>query len=291
MSTPGVDKAPMKDDFLKTMREFVLEGGQIALAFMDKRTDSLKSDQSVITEADKRISALAHAKLAPYLKQPGHVLLDEEDPKKANYLNQEFLEKTPYLWAMDPVDGTRLYANQMPLFGVSLGLLKDLKPWLGMVYFPALKELFYCDGEGSYFVQNAFLPDEKKVKIKPQDIEVTSKSLFLLSDLFFDDFSWDHESCRILITACAVTDVCWPAIGRGVGCFDQSHLWDFAGSWPIAQSAGLEFRNWKTGKVLDKVSEDSFKKVNGLWQLKDYHLLSTEKNFPVLKSKIRPLKS
>ena len=66
---------------------------------------------------------------------------------------------------MDPIDGTRLYANRMPTFGISLGLLKDLKPWLGVVYFPVLKELFYCDGKEAYFVQNAFSPNQRRIKI------------------------------------------------------------------------------------------------------------------------------
>ena len=276
----------MQKEFLKTMKEFVFEGGKIALEFMDKKTASLKMDNSVITEADKRISRLAHQKLKKYLQTPQHILIDEEDPHRAQYLNQEFLEKTKYIWAMDPIDGTRLYANQMPLFGVSIGLMKDLKPWLGVVYFPALKELFYCDGKNAYWEKNAFSKSAQKLKIKPRGERITSKSLFLLSDLFFNSFSWKQQDCRLLITACAVVDVCWPSIGRGVGCFDQSYLWDFAGSWPIARCAGLDFRHWKTAEVLDKVHEKFFKKGKAPWQLQDYYLLSTKKNFIELKKRI-----
>ena len=71
------------------------------------------------------------------------------------------------IWAVDPIDGTRLYANRMPLFGISIGLIKDLKPWLGAVYFPMLKELFYCDGTEAYFVQDAFGAQELKTRIVP----------------------------------------------------------------------------------------------------------------------------
>ncbi|HNV24093.1 MAG TPA: inositol monophosphatase family protein [Candidatus Omnitrophota bacterium] len=275
-----------KKDFLGTMKEFVFQGGKIALNLMDRKTVSFKKDNSVITDADKSISKLAHRKLKKYLESSEHILIDEEDPCRRKYLNQKFLEKKKYIWAMDPVDGTRLYANQMPLFGISIGLIKDLKPWLGVVYFPSLKELFYCNGIESYFVANAFSRNAQEIKIKKQQEKITSKSLFLLSDLFFNSFSWKQRDCRLLITACAVVDICWPAIGRGVGCFDQSHLWDFTGAWPVARSAGLDFRHWQTAEILDKVDEKFFKKGNKAWQLHDYYLLSTKKNFFELQKRI-----
>ena len=88
-------------------------------------------------------------------------------PDIIEYLDQKRLDQTSFIWALDPIDGTRLYANRMPLFGISIGLIKDLKPWLGVVYFPMLKELFYCDGTEAYFVQDAFGPQETKTRIVP----------------------------------------------------------------------------------------------------------------------------
>ena len=106
-----------------------------------------------------------------------HVVIDEEDPGTFEYLEQKRLDQFSLILALDPIDGTRLYANRMPLFGISIGLIKDLKPWLGVVYFPALKELFYCDGVEAYFVQDAFGSKETKTRIVPLDEEISPRSL------------------------------------------------------------------------------------------------------------------
>jgi fructose-1,6-bisphosphatase/inositol monophosphatase family enzyme len=174
----------------------------------------------------------------------------------------------------------------MPLFGISIGLIKDLKPWLGIVYFPMINELFYCDGTNAYFVQNAFGPKEIKTKIVIQDEELSPRSLFFCNDTFFDKFYWKDKDFHIMIHACAVVNLCWPTIGRGVGSFLRCHLWDFAGSWPIIQKAGLDFRRISDGKVLNRLSADMFIQEPANWHLKEYCLISSEANFKAILSKI-----
>ncbi len=273
-------------DYLKIMLSITRQAGGIAVDYLDKSSPSLKKDSSIITLADKKISKLCHQALAKTLQDPSHLLLDEEDPKMGEYLDQKRLDKTSFLWAIDPIDGTRLYANRMPMFGISLGLMKDLKPWLGVVYFPVLKELFYCDGKEAYYVQNAFSSTEKRIKIKPLEEKLSPKSLFFCNDTFFNKFAWKTKDFHIMINACAVVNLCWPTIGRGVGCFMKSNLWDFAGSWPILRKAGMDFRSMKTGKVMDKVHTDLFNSSPKPWELKDYYLVSSQSNYSQIKSKI-----
>ncbi len=268
------------------MFNFAQKAGKVALKHLDQSSPSLKKDASVITKADKEISLLCRKSLQKYLKDPSHLLIDEEDPNIALYLDQKRLEQTKYLWAVDPIDGTRLYANRMPLFGVSLGLLKDLKPWLGVVYFPVLKELFYCDGINAYFVQNAFTSKAKTIKIKPNREQVSPKSLFFCNDTFFNKFAWSDKDFHIMIHACAVINLCWPSIGRGIGCFLRCNLWDFAGSWPIIQKAGMDFRSVRTGKVLKSVNIDVFNGAPRPWDLKEHYMISSARNFSRIKSKI-----
>ncbi|MBF0533212.1 MAG: hypothetical protein HQL23_09010, partial [Candidatus Omnitrophica bacterium] len=186
------------------------------------------------------------------------------------------------------IDGTRLYANRMPLFGISIGLIRDLKPWIGAVYFPALRELFLCDGEQSYFIRDPFTPQESRQRITTMDEVISPKSLFLMSDMFFHYYDWDLTKCRFLVTACATVNLCWPTIGRGCGSLDQSHLWDFAGAWPIARSAGMEFRDITTGQVMDHIDAGYFVKEKTPWKLKAYHILSSERNYPLLRQNIIP---
>jgi myo-inositol-1(or 4)-monophosphatase len=272
--------------YLERMLSIVREAGGIALDLMGNSEPGLKKDHSIITRADKAISKLARAKLNDFLQTPGHLLIDEEDPGIFEYLDQKRLDRTSFIWALDPIDGTRLYANHMPLFGISIGLIKDLKPWLGVVYFPMLRELFYCDGTEAYFVQDAFGPQESKIRIVPLNEELSARSIFFCNDTFFDKFYWNDKDFHIMIHACAVVNLCWPAIGRGIGCFLRCHLWDFAGSWPIIRRAGLDFRRVSDGKVLDKVEADAFNQEPFSWHLKEYYLVSAERDYQQILSKI-----
>ena len=88
-----------------------------------------------------------------------------------------------------------------------------------------------------------------------------------------------------MINACAVVNLCWPAIGRGVGCFLKCHLWDFAGSWPIIRRAGFDLRRVSDGKVLDRLEADLFVR-EPVWHMKEYYLISSERNFQQIFSKI-----
>lgn len=272
--------------YLDIMLRFVRQGGEIALKNIHKSSPGLKSDQTVVTKTDRAVSKLAHRMLAKILKDPQHILIDEEDPKAVSYLNAKHLAAAKYIWSVDPIDGTRLYANGIPTFGISIGLLKDLKPWMGVVYFPVLNELFFCDGKNSYYIQHAFSNKAKKRKIVPIDQRISSQTIFFCNDTFFRKFAFKDPQFHVMIQACAVVNLLWPAIGRGCGCFLRSSLWDFAGSWPIFRSAGLELRRVRDGKLLDQLDVELFKTEVKPWELKEHHMLSSSRNFKVIKSKI-----
>ncbi len=271
------------ETYLKLMFDVVRQAGRISLSMITDSKATLKPDDSVVTAADHAVSSIVRERLDGYVKTGQHILIDEEDPKRLEYRDQAILEKIPFVWALDPVDGTRLYANQIPLYGVSIGLLKDLKPWLGVVFFPMLNELFYCDGTRSFFMTGAFTPDQKRVEISAIDAEISSKSLFMLSDHFFKTHDWAYQDCRFLVSACAVVNLCWPAIGRACGSLDRSNLWDFAGAWPIARCAGLELRHFETGKIFDRLDVSVFEPEAGSWRFSQYHILSSQRNFERLR--------
>ena len=270
--------------YIDLMLLLARDAGRIALEFIDKSDSSLKPDASVITKADCLVSLLAHERLAHLLATKEHILVDEEDPEKTAFLDQELLDQTPFLWSIDPIDGTRAYANRMPHYGVSIGLLKDLKPWMGVVYFPSLAELFYCDGEEAFFVKNAFTDHEVKEKIKEIDEEITSRSVFIATDDILSCFNWVSAKCHAMILAAAVCEFCWPVIGRGCGSLSRVHLWDMAGAWPIFEKAGLKMRSFSTGDPLEKISASLFEKDGSPWRFKEYYILSSARNYPVLRS-------
>lgn len=277
--------------FLKLLLKMASEAGDVSLRLMSNSHPSLKPDNSVLTKADMTVSRLIRRQLKPFLKTQQHLLIDEEDQQSAQYLNQQVLEKPEYIWVVDPIDGTRSFSNRLPLWGVSLGVLKDLKPWLGVVYFPALQEMLYCDGKRAYYVQQPFSKKARRRLLKPVDQSITRQSVFFGNDLLLKRFEWDYEFCQLMIVSCAALDLCWPALGRAAGSFFKSNLWDFAGSWPIVHQAGLRLRSLKAsnaGKTLDSLNAaDYISEGHRAWRLKEPHVLSSERNFELFKTHLR----
>lgn len=279
----------MINEYLNRMKHIAKAGGEIALERISNNSHSIKSDNSVLTNADIEISKSARKIISDLLATPDHLIIDEEDTTNIKYLNQSRLEKTPFVWALDPIDGTRSYSNHMPNFGISIGLLKNLEPWLGMVYFPMLRELFYSDGKKSFFVLNPFTENETKTVIAPIEQPVSRQSLFICNDSFSESFDWHYTDCQIMNPACAVLSLCWPAIGRGCGAFFGASIWDFAGSWPIFLSSGLSLRSYKTGQELTKINVALFKGTDKCpWRLREYYILSSSQNYATIKKKITP---
>ncbi len=76
-------------------------------------------------------------------KYPDHDILTEE--------TGHHHKKSDYLWIIDPLEGTLNYAHNLPIWAVNIGLFYKGQPFIGVVYSPLLKELFYAEkGKGAY---------------------------------------------------------------------------------------------------------------------------------------------
>ena len=276
-------------DYLKLLFRLIQEAGKAALAQQEHSAYSLKPDNSVLTQADLAVSKLVHDGLKDLLAGKEHILIDEEDSSHPEYLDQKYLEKIPYIWVMDPIDGTRGFSNRLPSFGISIGVLKELKPWLSAVYLPLMDELFYADGKSAYYVRHPFGSKPQSTTIMPFDQEITNQSIFWANDTMMKRFDWDYKLCQAMHYSCAVFDLCYPAIGRGCGSFFNSYIWDFAGSWPIFEAAGLKLRALDSARTIDRLEVGLFQnKGTNTWRAAEYYLLSSEKNFPIIKSALQP---
>ena len=73
-------------------------------------------------------------------------------------------------WCVDPLDGTVNFTHLFPMFCVSLALLVDGRPVLGVIYAPMLGQLFSaCRGRGAWLNQSQRLPlDARKPPVPPR---------------------------------------------------------------------------------------------------------------------------
>ena len=94
-----------------------------------------KADGSEVTEADrnaeKRMRALIHE------NYPTHRVVGEEYGSTGP-------GESPYQWILDPVDGTHWLPLGIPTFGTLIGLLHDDIPVVGVIAFPAMREMVFA---------------------------------------------------------------------------------------------------------------------------------------------------
>jgi myo-inositol-1(or 4)-monophosphatase len=130
---------------LELARRIALESGALLRErYHSARTIDYKFNVAdLVTDADKASEALlVEAIRATY---PDHNILGEEGTGERSLLQEKGV-----LWVIDPLDGTVNYAHQLPMFAVSIGVLVDGVPTIGVVYLPILDELFCAErGKGA----------------------------------------------------------------------------------------------------------------------------------------------
>ncbi len=106
-----------------------VDAAEISASLLGKISIERKADDSPVTEADLRIQE--HIVSTLLKEYPSHAIIGEESVvQQAPSLS----EKTPvaasgeYTWVIDPLDGTRNFTHQFPIFATSIALLHHVDP-------------------------------------------------------------------------------------------------------------------------------------------------------------------
>lgn len=126
--------------------------------FSSKDISSYKGDKTIVTLADKEINTYLIEQVKE--KYPNHCVDGEE----------EQFGNSKYVWVCDPVDGTAMYARNIPVAVFSLALVIDGVSTIGVIYDPFTDNLYSAiKGKGAYqngikiSVNNYELDDMKSV--------------------------------------------------------------------------------------------------------------------------------
>ena len=94
----------------------------------------------LVTEFDKRSEELIISVIQE--KFPDHAILAEESGHHKTI--------SEYRWVIDPLDGTTNFAHGIPIFSVTIGLLRNNSPVVGVAYDPLRNEMFSAElGHGA----------------------------------------------------------------------------------------------------------------------------------------------
>lgn len=154
------------DRMLTTIIGATRDAGQEILSFYHHEFSVRdKSPDNPVTEADVASDRLLKERLA--LSFPDTGWLSEETADNPDRLQHNVC------WIVDPLDGTKEFIKGIPEFAVSIALVEDGKPRLGVVYNPVTGELFHAlRGKGS-FLNNQRIRVSRQTIMKEAKVEAS----------------------------------------------------------------------------------------------------------------------
>ena len=134
----------MKRSYKDVAIKAALKGGLFIKRSVGKiKSIAYKGRINIVTDVDVKAERIIMKDIRDAF--PDHSILSEETETPIAEGH------SPYKWIIDPLDGTTNFAHAFPFFCVSIGLEKDGRMILGVVYDPSRDELFFAEkGQGAY---------------------------------------------------------------------------------------------------------------------------------------------
>lgn len=205
------------------------------------------NEKNLVTEIDKKSEKAILDFI--YKKYPDHAILTEE--------SGELKKDSEYLWVIDPLDGTTNFAHGLPIFSVSIGVMKKNEIIAGVVY-DVMNNIFYSAEKGS-----GSFAGNKKLKVSTSDQLALS---FLVTgfpynladnpDKVFERFAAITKKARaVRRLGSAAIDFCYVASGIFDGFWEVSLFpWDMCAGKLILEEAGGLITDF-SGKEIDIFSK------------------------------------
>jgi fructose-1,6-bisphosphatase/inositol monophosphatase family enzyme len=143
-------------DFVKNL---ATEAAAVALARAKRVTPVEKANLSFVTDLDQDLEKLIRRRLGEQF--PDDRLTGEEYAAAGG--------GGPRRWSIDPIDGTGNLVHGLPLWAISIGLIADGEPVLGVIAVPPLRELYWAvKGQGAWLDGQRLEAEDAEV-FHPQD--------------------------------------------------------------------------------------------------------------------------
>ncbi|KKP86860.1 MAG: Inositol-phosphate phosphatase [Parcubacteria group bacterium GW2011_GWC1_35_8] len=245
-----------KSKELKVAIKTALKAGKVLEKYFETEIlKDQKEDKSIVTLADGESEDIIKKIISKAF--PEHSILGEETGMTGR--------KSDFVWHVDPVDGTRNFANGIPIFAVSIALVHKGNVIVGVVYNPISHSLFYAElGKGSYLNDKRIFiskdhTDHAIVTISPGKLEEGKQ--FQLD--LYHNFPKIVRSVRNL--GSTATELAYVARG-GLEANIQlggNNSYDFAAGSLLVQEAGGKITTFDGG--LWKFPENKFIASNGVF--------------------------
>lgn len=219
---------------LQIAKKLAHDAGKLALEYQQHgfKTES-KGGVDLVTEADKACEALILKTIKDNF--PDHAILTEESGAQGD-------PRAEFKWIVDPIDGTVNFAHGLPFYAVSIAVIHNGLPIIGVVEAPALGEVFWAKkGHGAFHGKKPLRvssnDDLKQALVSvgyPYDREsdAAHMSMKITESVL-------HQARGVRRLGSAALECAYIAAGRFDAHFHyQLKPWDFAAAKIILEEAG-----------------------------------------------------
>ena len=214
-------------------RALVQEAGAMALDYFNRRDtlviETKRDIQDVVSIADRNVETLLRERVAALFEEDG-------------FLGEEFghtAGRSGYTWVVDPIDGTAPFVNGMPSWCVSIAVLHEGEPVIGVIGAPCHNEIYAAAaGKGAKLngkvltldparnIRNAMTGIGANSYVTPEAVAC------IVRDLLEAGGNFIRNGSGALMLA-------YVAAGRLVGYYEPyMHAWDCLAGYCLVKEAG-----------------------------------------------------
>ncbi len=219
-------------------------GGRILREYLGKSVVREKAPADLVTDAD----LASQHRIEQILKSrfPQFAFLGEESTAADR---QAAVASGKPLWIVDPLDGTANFVHRLPSFSVSIALVEDNHPQVGVVYDPLAGTMYTANGAGQVAKDGKPIRSSGCVELHKAMVCCSFPPGVTRQNPAVGQFLNVLEKSQSLRRlGSAALNLCYLA----EGCLDaywatSVKTWDVAAGYLIAKSAGVHFSDLNGG--------------------------------------------
>jgi len=243
--------------FLQVAKEAAVKGGEVVQRYLglELQVQEKSAKFDFVTEADIETEKVILSILTKAF--PEHGIIAEESGRTR--------ENSEYQWAIDPIDGTHCFYTGTPFYAISIALLKDYKPILGVINLVGMNDLYWAEEDRGVYLNGKQVQVSGRDKIRDavclvsmgRDVENRMKR--------FDERVKPFLECKqIYMLGTSTADAAFVTRGAADVFLGAAFIWDFAAGYVLLKEAGGKMTDWQGEEIDWKKERIKVLGTNGL---------------------------